>query len=248
MDKIEFLCELIEGHGRLTIPRSSLESIFSVITRVENRLPRSSRPDIALELMPGLISVLINDQRAEKNRNESVTAMHGVGLINAVAELARRRREAKQQGVPASVNPDDDVLEALNDVLHHADNNGVSVRFRDDTQCVDFQPVDPEEIYVKQDTPPPEDIQIDCVCAGARVVSVPNGQLELFPGQAVEQRFFLYNAPVEEVRYEGPLLMAWSAKAFACRIRVNCQRARPDHKHATALEAPTFTDLEPDEI
>lgn len=248
MDRIEFSCELIDGHGRLIIPRSSLESIFSVIAKLESRLPRSSRPDSAVELTPGLICVLINDQRAVKNRNESVTEQHGIGLINAVAELARRRIEAKQQGVPVSVNPNDDVLETLNEVLHQARQHKVTVGFRDDTQCVAFQPADPEDIYVKQDPSPPEEIQIDCVCAGARVVSVPDGQLELFPGQAVEQRFFLYNAPVEEVRYKGPLLTAWSARAFACRIRVNCQRARPDHKYATALEAPTFTDLEPDEI
>ena len=248
MDKIEFSCEQIKGQGLLTFPRSSLESILDVIAKVEKRLPRSSRPDIEVELMSGSASVKIIDQRAMDNRGRSVTEQHGIGLVESVNDFTTRRARAKEDGVPVVVHPGDETLETLNDVLHHADNNGVTVRFRDDTQCVDFQPVDPEDIYVKQDTPPPEDIQIDCVCAGARVVSVPNGQLELFPGQAVEQRFFLYNAPVEEVRYEGPLLMAWSAKAFACRIRVNCQRARPDHKYATALEAPTFTDLEPDEI
>lgn len=248
MDKIELSCELIKGQGFLTFPRSSLESILDVITKIEKRLPRSSRPGIEVELMPGMGSVKIIDQRSMENRGGSVTEQHGIGLVENLKKFTKRRAEAKRDGVPVVVNPGDELLEALNDVLHQAKQNKVTVGLRDDTRHVAFEAVDPDNIHVKQAPLPLEDIQIDCVCAGARVVSVPDGQLELFPGQAVEQRFYLYNAPVEEVRFKGPLLTAWSAKAFACRIRVNCQRARPDHKHATALEAPTFTDLEPDEI
>lgn len=248
MDKIEFSCEVIKGQGLLTFPRSSLESILDVIAKVEKRLPRSSRPDIEVELMPGSASVKIIDQRAMDNRGRSVTEQHGIGLVENLKDFTKRKAGARKKGVSAVVNPGDELLEALNGVLHQAKQNKVTVGFRDDTRHVAFEAVDPEDIHVKQPPLPPEDIQIDCVCAGARVVSVPDGQLELFPRQAVEQRFFLYSAPVEEVRFTGPLLTAWSAKAFACRIRVSCQRARPDHKYATALEAPIFTDLEPDEI
>ena len=65
---------------------------------------------------------------------------------------------------------------------------------------------------------------------------------------ADQERAAAYNAAVEEIRYSGPLVTAWSARAFACRISANCQRARPDHKYATAVEPPVFTALEPNEI
>lgn len=243
MDKIELLSDKIKGEGALTFPRAVAAAILDVLGKIDHRLPRSSRSGFEVELKPGVMTVCIADERAMDNREESVTQQYGKNLVDAVTEFNRRRIQAKEDRAPVPVFPADSALEVLNEALHHAAQNGVSVAFRDENQRVTFDPVDPQEIYVRGQIAPPQDLAIDCVCAGARVVSAPDGQLELFADQPVDLRIFLYNAEVEEVRYRGALSTAWLVRPFACRIVVKCQRARPDNKYVVAMEQPTFFDV-----
>ena len=208
MDRIEFACEHITGEGVLRFPRASVEAILAAISKIEATLPKSSRPGLEVELLPGLVSVRINDMRALDNREQSITDLHGSELVGSINELIDRRVRARNNRRPAPVNPNDPVVESMNKLLHQARELGVHVAFTDEERIVRFEPVDPEIIHVNQLPPPPEHIEVDCICAGARVVSEPNTQLELFPSQSVEQRFYLYNAEIDEVRYNGPLLTA----------------------------------------
>ena len=248
MEQLQFECPEITGEGTLIIPRSAMGAMEAVAQKIEKRLPRNARLHSNFHFEPGLAWLPIDDQRPLGRRLEPVARQHGGLLVDEVEDFVARREAARTEEIPVAIHPGDGPTQALNEVLHKAAELDITIGFNDDEQVINFSPADPEQIHLREEPPEPEELTIDCICAGVRVVTAPQNQLELFPEQDVEQRLFLHHAVVDEVRYNGPLLIAWAARAFACTMRVRCRRERPSDKHAIAIGVPVFTEIPMEEI
>lgn len=244
MDRIEISSPDIKGSGKLSLPLAAIPHLLGVVAQLARRLPKEAKPGETLEIEPGLVSVLLIDKREPSARGNSIVHQYGSKIVEEVSGLISRRKEAHANNTASQVYPGDDVNVETNRLLYEAKKNHMQAFLGDDAGKVELDCIDPEEILVPEVALPADILDVTATCSGAKVASAPSPQGDLFLKQEVDVIYYLHHPDIKELRYKGPLGLAWDVKPFGTKLTAKCKRERRDHKHATALEPPKIEALE----